>query len=245
MIGEKSLFTRNDIRLLINQISYATQNKEGKQIFQGVNFRSTNNKLVVTATDGSRIARRSFSSLEQDVDLILPLSALIETNRATSLNKVSEFHVIFGKERVLFEIGKEIKIISKIINGNFPNTEKQFVQNFETKITCQTDQLIAAIEKASIFFERNLFPVVSLQVKSGEFFVSSLEQNTIGSFEEKINSATMNGKEQSVNLQAKFVLTTLKSLENNKVLINFSSSSGPVLFSEEDNKELKVLILPF
>lgn len=216
-------------------------------MFRGVNLRTKSNELVATATDGSRIARCVLFPFDQGLDLVLQLLTITEVARISESEKTEEIHATFGKERVLFQIGKGIKLLSRILEGpkKFPDTEKHFISSFETVVECQKDELIRAIEKAGVIFKKEDVPSFVFRVEGQRFLVSSLENIEIGSFEQKVNAQIISkNTTKKSTLQTKFVLSALKSLPNQEVVISFSPEDGPVLFANKSKENLKALVLP-
>lgn len=156
--------------MLNNQVAYAAHNKDGsKAIFQGINLRNVNNVLVATATDGSRLARRELCPIQGSINLILPLTIFVETNRILGMEKIAKIQFKFSDKVVLFVVGETTIIRSKLIDGEFPSTDKQFEKTFETTVFCSNAKLISAIDKASVFFEKNDVPSVVLRIENNEF----------------------------------------------------------------------------
>ena len=244
--GTNIIFSKQNFHNIINQVSYATQSRDGRLLFQGINLRVSDQHLVATATDGSRIARLALLSFSEKLDVTLHTTTIFEVFRILDSEQIDKVHITFGTEGVFFQIGKGIRLFSKIIGGSepFPNTENQFVDNFETTVVCNRQELINAVARAEIIFEKNTLPSVLFKVENKQFLVSSPESSELGFFEEKIKTITISGNNQKLSLQAKFVLATLKSLPFDDVVICFSPSDGPVFFAGDKNKKLKALILP-
>ena len=231
---------------LFNRVGYAVLTKDGKPEFRGINLRTQDQNLVATATDGSRIARFVLFSFEEKLDTVLYPATIAEVARISELEKIEEIYATFGEKKVLFQIGKGIKLSSRILAGpkEFPNTEKHFLSSYETVVKCQKDELIDAIEKAGIIFKKEDIPSVVFRVEENQFFVSSLDSIEIGFFEQKIDVETIFGSNKKTTLQTKFVLNALKSLPGSVVVVSFSPEDGPVLFTNKDNDSLKALVLP-
>ena len=244
--GVQTIIRVEDLQKLINQVGYAVLTGNGRDIFRGVNLRTKSNELVATATDGSRIARCVLFPFDQDLDIVLRLLTITEVARISESEKTEEIHATFGKERVLFQIGKGIKLLSRILEGpkRFPDTEKQFISSFETVVECQKDELIRAIEKAGVIFKKEDVPSFVFRVEGQRFLVSSLENIEIGSFEQKVNAQIISKNTKKSTLQTKFVLSALKSLPNQEVVISFPPEDGPILFTNKSKKNLKALVLP-
>lgn len=253
---EKFSFPGEKIQELVNQVSYATDNnKDGRQIFKGINLKSRNQKLVAVATDGTRIVEKTLFPFSSELNLILPLFALAELNRINNLEKNLPVALFLGNNKnktakiefVAFTLGDDIKLYSQLIEGKFPDTDKQFPVTWAefTNIVCANQVLVSAIEKASIIFEKNSLPTVVFKIIKEKLYISSLEKSEIGFFEEEITiTEQTNSKEQKINLQAKLLLTSLKTFPQAKTRIIISDDNNPVLFFSETDPSLKVLILP-
>lgn len=193
-----------------------------------------------------RIARSVLFPSEDDFDLVMYPQTISEVIRIADLEKMQEIHATFGETAVLFQIGKGIKLFSRILAGpkKFPDTEKQFLHPFETFVECTKSELIDAVDKAGIIFKKDDIPSVVFLVEKKEFRVNSLENSEIGSFEQKITTTKITGENKKIVLQTRFVLSALKSLPESDIVVSFSVDDGPVLFTNKGCDNLKTLILP-
>lgn len=233
-----------NFKKIIKQVSFAVQNKDGRSAFQGINLRTINNNLIATATDGSRIARKFLiSNVEGDVDLIVPIIFFLEVFRLCEENL--EKQIIFSDEKILIIIDKNTKILTKTFNEVFPNTESQLNQNIKTEIKCNCNEIIKAIERINVINEKNEIFSVIFKIKDEKFLLSSSNDNQIGYSEEEIISAKINGEDQTITLQTKYVLDVLRGFDKEQVLIKFSEENGPIIFKMNDDNTVIDLILPF
>lgn len=245
--GTQTTFPTLALQKLMSRVGYAVSTKEeGNPVFRGISLRTQKQKLIATATDGSRIARAALFPLDQELDLVLHPSTISEAVRVSELEKNEEIYATFGKTKALFQIGNGIKLSSFVLEEakKFPNTEKHFANSFETVVHCQKNELIDAVEKAGVLFKKEDIPSVVLRVEQGEFFVSSLDSVEIGFFEQRVSSEKTLGSDKKIVLQTKFVLSALKTFPSQEVVISFSADDGPVLFGDQKDDNLKTLILP-
>src|SRR5690606_6717746 len=106
---------------IVSKTIHATSDK--MLIFQGINFKAKDNKLIVYATDSFRIARCEVDiNLGEEIDIIIPSASLqdlvkiIESDEVVI--KLNNTYARFEFNNTYFE--------TRLIDGTFPDMERFF-----------------------------------------------------------------------------------------------------------------------
>lgn len=235
----------NNLKQIQNQVAFAAQGREGRVVFQGVNLRVVDKKLIATATDGSRIARKLLSATDYDLDIILPLRTVLETNRIVSESKAKTLKAQITEDQIVFMIDENTTLTSYLIHETFPDTEPQLVRVASAKVVCETRKILEAIERTSIVFDKQSLPRTILKIQNKTLCVSSPEENEVGHFQEQLIPLEITGSEQSISLQSKFLLSVLRTIDDDKVILEFTAEEGPLKIQAESHSSLIHLLMPF
>lgn len=243
--GQEITLSTNNLKQIQNQVAFAAQGREGRVVFQGVNLRVVDKKLIATATDGSRIARKLLSATDYDLDIILPLRTVLETNRIVSESKAKTLKAQITEDQIVFMIDENTTLTSYLIHETFPDTEPQLVRVASAKVVCETRKILEAIERTSIVFDKQSLPRTILKIQNKTLCVSSPEENEVGHFQEQLIPLEITGSEQSISLQSKFLLSVLRTIDDDKVILEFTAEEGPLKIQAESHSSLIHLLMPF
>ena len=229
---------------IINQTAFATSTQESRPILTGINFHIEGNSLECTATDSYRLAKKTVevkSLLENSTDIVIPTKNLNELVRLFNDDEDElEMHVFNNK--VIFKFNS-IVMMSRLINGTYPNTSKLIPTDFELKMVVKYRDLFNSIDRASLLTNEADKNTIKLQSNGNEIIVSS-NIPEIGNVEEKLNVVKDNEKEIKIAFSSKYMMDALKSIESEDVELLFNGEIKPIILKNPESDNLIQLILP-
>ena len=123
------------LKNIINQTIFATSTQESRPVLTGINFKIENDILNCTATDSYRLANKKIkidANIEELINIIIPTRNLNEIIRLINEDEGKvEIHIFSNK--VIFKFDSII-VMSKLINGTYPDTSKLIPESFSTII---------------------------------------------------------------------------------------------------------------
>src|SRR5690606_4831531 len=146
---------QDKLKSLLRKTSFAISTDESRFVLNGIFMNLKDHKVTLVATDGRRLAMS-----EEEVDIpagsegecIVPSKAINELNRL--LGTQNEVEIKFTDNQVAFTIGGEkgyfIQIISKLIDGNYPNFRQVIPGEAKERITLVREELLQALRRAEI-----------------------------------------------------------------------------------------------
>ena len=228
----------------INQTIFATSTQESRPVLTGINFKINNDIMEVTATDSYRLSKKRIkldSKIKNNIDIIIPNRNLNEITKLILEDEEKiELHVFSNK--VIFKI-KNLIIMTRLINGNYPDTNKLIPDNFELKIKVNLDNLFNAIDRASLLTNAEEKNIIKLETKKNIMIISS-NIPEIGNVEEKIEIKKDTDKEIKISFSSKYMMDALKTFESEEVELSFNGEIKPIIINNVDNQDLTQLILP-
>ena len=228
----------------VSQIIFATSTQESRPVLTGVNFRINDNLLECTATDSYRLAKRKIileDSIQNNVDIIVPSKNLNEVVKMLVDDlKSIELHIFVNK--IIFKFGSLI-IMSRLINGTYPDTNKSIPNSFSLKIVTNLNKLYNAIDRASLLTNEEEKNIINLSTKGDIAFITS-NIPEIGNVEEKITINKNNNEDIKISFSSKYMMDAIKNFDCDDIEISFNGEIKPIIITSTKSDELIQLISP-
>jgi DNA polymerase-3 subunit beta len=180
-------------------------------------------------------------NLEDDVNIIVPTKNLVELERMLDEDDEKiELHIFNNKIIVKFD---NILMMSRLVNGNYPDTNKLIATQFENILKVNLTEFYQAIDRASLLtseFDKN---TIKLNYENGVINISS-NIPEIGHVEEKVNNLSDNSNKFKVAFSSKYMLDALKSFEGEEIYLKFNGEEKPIIINDIDSDDLIQLIVP-
>ena len=216
-INEKTAVTYKigveEFKNSVSQVIIASSNDLTRPALTGVYFNTSDNILRIAATDGYRLAEKKLiNNVKSEVKAIIPSNSLQEVLRSIN-DDIEEIEISFSEDLVRFRLG-EIEIISKLIDASFPNYQELIPKNFEIKVVLDREEL-SRVTKLAALFSKSVGGSIICEATEPETFSVKSIANEFGENDSKIKtSVNKNGR---VNLNSRFLLDALNSLDSPKI----------------------------
>lgn len=238
-------FPASILKNIINHTVFAVSTSETRPVLTGVHLESHEDGLNFTATDSHRL---SFRKLEDSSYSLGELTAVIPGKSLQELNKIivdsdETVEVYFSQNQVLFTY-RNIRLISRLIEGKYPDTSRFIPKNFETSFTVSKQEFYHAIDRVSLLArESRSNQAVKLIVQDGQVRVSS-QSAEIGFADEDVNVNNLEGDDFKIAFHAKYMLDALRSIQDDEVSVQFSGEIRPFIITPIESDEITQLIVP-
>jgi len=224
---EESLSYKLDqgiLRDILQKTSYAASTDESRAILNGSLMAFRDNKLTVVCTDGRRLAL-----VEQEIDIPdeAELDIVVPTKTITELIKTLEDEgeaiIKTSATQVAFEFGN-IFIISKLIDGTYPNYRQVIPSQCEERIPIDREILHDAVRRVSLMLDDQ---AASVKVKITENRIELLTSSPeVGEASETI-PVKYSGKDITIAFNPGFMMAPLKHLDSDEVFLELSDDLSP------------------
>ena len=238
------VMNQNNFKNAINQTIFATSNQESRPVLTGINLKIKNNKFQFTATDSYRLARKIIEidkSIKEDIDIIVPAKNLIEVIRLLN-NEEENIEIHIFNNKIIFKFNTII-IMSRLISGNYPETDKLITKDFELKIKINLNDLYNAIDRASLLTNEDEKNIINFESNKNNVKVHS-NIPEIGNVEEKLVISKDNDKDIKISFSSKFMMDALKIFDTDEVELKFNGEIKPIIICDPNNDDLIQLIVP-
>ena len=230
---------------LLNKTKIAISNDDTRHYLNGVFLHITEangrNFLTGVATDSHRLSSSSLE-IENTNDfssLILPKKTVFQLcSLLTDTN--DQLTVQTSENKIKFSIGK-IKLVSKVIDGKFPDYKKVVPIDNKKKLVVSSHDFIKSIERvASVSIDGK--EGVKLAINKDNIQLSVNSANS-GEGNEKIKAA-FNSETLKISFNSKYLIDIASEIEDKNLSMNLKDSVSPVLIEDLSDKNSYYVIMP-
>jgi DNA polymerase-3 subunit beta len=236
---------------MIKQTIFAVSGSEEKYVLTGVLLEAgkstqagdtTNLRLI--ATDGYRLAKRGEKiELKGDpgVSVIVPAKALQELAKIIDAKEKGEVKINVSSEQISFKIN-DVYLVSRIIQGQFPDYRQVVPKKSATKVEVKTSELLRAAERAAVIASGSA-NVSAFEVKGGKLYVTANTPD-VGSVTEVINAEVKGTEKARVSFNIRLITDVLSVTEDEKVILELGEGLSPGVIRPEGSKEFLYIVMP-
>ncbi len=234
------------IKDMIRKTIFSVSTSERNPVHTGVKFEINEEKIVLIAVDGARLAIRrediafSYENEEQKKELqfVVPAKTLNEVTKLAG-DDDTQIVIYVGDRHIVFKY-KEYEIISRLLEGKFIDYKAAIPLTHTTSIKVSTRSLIECIERTSLIITDKSSPVRCI-VENSVMKFSSV--TAIGTANDKL-AARIEGKNVEIGFNNRFVLDALKACDAEEIKIEMGSSNQPIIVTPLEGDSFFYLILP-
>jgi DNA polymerase-3 subunit beta len=239
----------------LSQILFAINPNDNRLELTGVLFDIKDKKINLVATDSFRLAKTeldfSLESGQIDSDglkIIVPLKTMQEVSRIinSSTDELSggaeQLNLFLSENQALF-VYQGTAIVSRLIEGHYPDYEQVLPVNFKTETTVDRSELSRAIKMASIF-SANTTNAIDLLIDSvGQKIVIEAVAGQTGSQQAEL-VAKVDGQNNGVRLNYRYLLECLNILPSGKVVIKLIDDVAACQLNSPGDDNYQYIIVP-
>lgn len=202
-------------------------------------FQVNGSHLRITGLDGHRIGIRNIELAEENPDIkaILPGKTLAELVKILSGGIDDKVKIQFGKNHVVFRFGNTV-VTSRLIEGNYFMIDKMINGDTPIHMSVNRLELTASIDRALTLTGSEKLPVI-FDIKGNTLSLST--KSARGELSEELDIET-SGSELRIAFNPKFMIETLKALDEEKVDIYLNNPRQPAFVKNEKGEYLYVIL---
>jgi len=245
LINIPSFILKRAITKIITCVGY----NETRQELTGVNVIFNPQEIYLAATDSFRLAESQLKLNEENINkevyetfvksknnIIIPSSTLLELSRIIQ-NETEEgmVKVAIENSQIFFDL-EGIKIVSRLINGKYPEYKNIIPKEFKTVIKGEKELIQGVIKMASVFTSGRSGEI-GIKINSDEkkvlFEAKSVEVGE-NSSELKLD---IEGPSQEIIFNSKYLLDGLNTLNTSQIALLINSGSSPAALREAGDEK--------
>jgi len=234
---------------LIEDAQFAISTEETRFYLNGIYLHTVGNERVLlraVATDGHRLAR-----LEQEAPegasgmpgVIIPRKTVAEMVRLLKDHKDEEHGPVLielSAQKIRFTIAG-IALISKLIDGTFPDYQRVIPQGNDKHVTVETPALAAAVDRVSTVSGES-GRAVKLQIAERRITLTVRDPNN-GEATEEVE-ADYDGPDVEIGFNARYLAEILAHTGSDTTRIKLDNAGAPALFMSREGAPSLFVLMP-
>lgn len=237
---KKITIKNSDLKTTLQNTLVASSNDDNRPILNGIHIHNADGRVVFAATDSYRLTEAtSDTKFTQELNITIPNHTIQELLRI--IEPVEDTEIIIDTNQVQFNCG-QATIISKTIEGNYPDYKKLIPKESDIVVKINKDELLNVTKIASLFARENA-GAITINTDSAESTLSiSSAATQVGENSSKVEAKVSNtGK---VTLNSKYLIDALNTINSEEIIFRFSEDINPIVISPEDSEDYINIIMP-
>ena len=241
--NEFSMKSKHLLKLL-NKCKFSISNDETRHYLSGIYFHQTevDDKFYLTAvaTDSHRMSISKIR-LEKKIifePIILPKKTIFQLCSLLD-NYDGEVKISNIKSKIKFELNESV-LISKLIDGKFPNYIQVIPKNNQKKLEIELKKFLNSVDRVAS---------VSLDKKDGVKFdlskdILNLSVNNANSGDGKETLNVKFGYDLQISFNSKYLIDVASQLDGENVEIFFNDTGSPALIKDPGDFDSIYVVMP-
>lgn len=225
------------LKSIIAETAFAASLQESRPILTGVHMVLSNHKeYKAVATDSHRMSQRKITleNVASDFDVVIPSKSLREFS-AVFTDDVEKVEVFFSASQILFR-SEHISFYTRLLEGNYPDTDRLLTSNFETEVVFTTASLRSAMERAHLISNATQNGTVKLEIL-GNSVSAHVNSPEVGKVNEELDTLSISGNDLTISFNPTYLIEALKALKSETVVVRFISPVRPFTLTPGDDSE--------
>lgn len=232
---------QKEFKRQLAQVAYAMAAQDIRYYLNGLLMQVIDKELRMVATDGHRLALSS-NMLEQDcprTEVILPRKTVLELARQLS-DSDDPVEIIITGNQACFRFGP-IELITKLIEGKFPDYERVVPQGNPKLVVAHRASLLSALQRAAILTNEK-FRGLRVVLESGRLSIISTNSEQEEAQEEL--EVDYSGDNLELGFNVTYLLDVLNNVADDSVEIHLNEPMSSALFTVPGNEHFKAVVMP-
>ena len=241
--NEFSINSKNLLKLL-NKCKFSISNDETRHYLSGIYFHQTEveekNYLTAAATDSHRMSISKIR-LDQKISfdpIILPKKTIFQLVSLLD-NYDGEVKISNIKSKIKFELNNSI-LISKLIDGKFPNYIQVIPKNNQKKLEIDLKLFLDSVDRVAS---------VSLDKKDGVKFsltkdALNLSVNNTNSGDGKETLSAKFDHDLEISFNSRYLIDVASQLDGEKIELYLNDTASPALIKDPSDFDSIFVVMP-
>ncbi len=229
------------LRGMVQKTIFANSQDETRYILNGSYLEMEKDRIVMTATDGHRLAtisHRIEKGPKKKIGAIIPTKALNELNRL--LEEPKEVEATIGENQISFSLDGII-LSSKLIEGQFPDYKQLIPKKSTKRLSLSREKLLGGVRRAALLADART-GAVELLAYSNKLIIRS-QTPQVGEAREEID-IDYSGEEIRTAYNARYILDILRNISSEKVSLELNEPLSPGVIKPVSDEDYLCVIMP-
>jgi DNA polymerase III subunit beta len=232
---------QRDFRQVLSLTQFAMAIQDIRYYLNGLLLKLEHQELKMVATDGHRLALATVAVPEstQAIEAILPRKTVLELVKLLQ-DSDETLSLQISTNQVRFTFGG-VEIISKIVEGKFPDYNKVIPLNHNNHLRFERAPLLQSLQRAAIL-STDKIRGVRLVLTTNQLAISCT--NSEQEEAEETMAVEYSGSALDIGFNIAYLLDVLNTLETNEIQIDLGEAMSSALIRLPDRDDFKYVVMP-
>ena len=237
------------LKNLFSQVFYAMAQQDIRFYLNGLLFVVSGQTLTAVATDAHRLAVasttcESLDSEQAPTEVIIPRKAVMELQRLLADSEepvVIEVTPNQARFRFVDDKQAEIELVTKLVEGKFPDWRRVIPQNHQKLVTVGRDAFTRALTRVAILTGEK-FRAVHFRLSPSVLRIQAQNAEQEEATDEL--DIEYDGEGLDVGFNVSYLLDCLNNLKSEQILLHFGDSGSSALLTVPGLDGFQYVVMP-
>jgi len=232
---------QRQLKDLLKQVEFAMAQQDIRYYLNGLLFEVSANRLNIIGTDGHRLSFTS-TELKQNYDkqeIILPRKTVIELIKLLD-DSDEDVQIELSSNQVNFSFAN-IKLISKVIDGKFPDYNRVIPNGHQNTFTTERLGVLLAMQRASILSNEKYRGIRMVLSENNLKLISTNSDQEEAEEELEVNYS---GDKLDIGFNVTYLIDVLNNTTSEQVTFSFADANSSCLVTVPNNAHYKYVVMP-
>ena len=233
--------TQKSLKHLFGMVHFAMAQQDIRYYLNGLLFVVDGQQVRAVATDGHRLAFCS-TEIEQNLgkqDVIIPRKTIMELQRLLA-DSDEPVKIDIAPNQIRFTFA-EIELVSKLVEGKFPDYQRVIPQNHQKKFVVSRELLLHSLQRVAILTS-DKFKGVRWVLSDGALKLSSTNADQEDAHEEL--EVAYSGDSLDIGFNVSYLLDVLNNLKVDQVQVALQDQNSSALITLPEQENFKYVVMP-
>ncbi len=243
------VLSADELIRIIDKTKFAVSNEETRYYLNGIFLhkaeRNSIQFLRAVGTDGHRLAQYDIplpQGAEDITGIIIPKKTIYELRKVLD-DANGDVSVSLNENKIKFSFN-DLKVVSKVIDGTFPDYTKVIPQKNDKNFKTNNSDLKNAIDRVSAVAanEESKSKAIKFCIENNSLSLS-VESQSKGSANEMID-VNYSGDKVDIGFNSKYIIDICNEVDGDEISISLSDSISPAIILDKTDENLFFVLMP-
>ncbi|MFA5184795.1 MAG: DNA polymerase III subunit beta [Patescibacteria group bacterium] len=240
----------DEFKKSLDSVIFAVSNSENRVELTGVSFYFKQDHLSLAATDSYRLAEKELSvdniGMGEERRIIVPAKTVQELLRIlnnlenSNLEEKQDLKIFLAENQILFTVDS-VDLISRLINGHYPDYKQIIPVKSQTDVFVPRSELSRAVKAAALFSKTGINDV-TLRFSKDKIIVSAFS-GASGESQVEVESES-HGDDNEITINYRYLIDGLNNISGERVKLSILNSTTPCLLKSEKEDGYLYIVMP-
>ncbi|HBB64842.1 MAG: polymerase III subunit beta, DNA polymerase III subunit beta protein [candidate division WS6 bacterium GW2011_GWC1_33_20] len=241
--------SKEDLVKAVERVAFASATDDIKPVLTGVLLEVAGESISFVGTDGLRLSRQILkidSNAESDVNVLIPVKALLELSHIVSEigeDDDIEVYLIEDRNQILFRYSG-VDLVSRLIDGQFPEYRQIIPTGYKTLCKISKSEFINSLKVTNTIAKSVLGNKLILDIDSSDNKITlSATQTDLGS-NKSVFDAKVDGDSIKIAFSSRLLTDILNHIDSEDIVFECSETIKPGVFKITEDPDFVHLVMP-